>query len=93
MIIKAYPRTHYEEFKKYGYRIMLFERLITHLTDYHYHDYYELSIVLSCKNVVYLCNDTEYQIKEGDIVFSNVFEQTYAVFHKGDQPVLHVSAE
>ncbi len=74
MIIKAYPRTHYEEFKKYGYRIMLFERLITHLTDYHYHDYYELSIVLSCKNVVYLCNDTEYQIKEGDIVFSNVFE-------------------
>ena len=37
---------------------------------------YELSIVLSCKNVVYLCNDTEYQIKEGDIVFSNVFEFT-----------------
>ena len=63
MIIKAYPRTHYEEFKKYGYRIMLFERLITHLTDYHYHDYYELSIVLSCKNVVYLCNDTEYLLR------------------------------
>ena len=35
-----------------------------------------MSIVLSCKNVVYLCNDTEYQIKEGDIVFSNVFEFT-----------------
>ena len=73
-MIKAYPRTHYEEFKKYGYRLMLFEDVITHQVEYHYHDYYEVSIILGCRNVVYYCNQKEYHIKEGDIVFTNVFE-------------------
>ncbi|MDO4261227.1 MAG: AraC family transcriptional regulator [Eubacteriales bacterium] len=74
MVIKAYPRTHYEEFRRYGYRIMHFEKVITHLTDYHYHDYYELSVVLSCRNVNYVCDQTEYELREGDVVFCNVFD-------------------
>jgi len=74
MVVKAYPRTNYEEFKNSGYRIMHFENIITHLTECHYHDYYELSIILSCKNVVYICGQTEYKIAEGNIVLCNVFE-------------------
>lgn len=77
MVGKAYPRTHYEELKNEGYRLIYFEEIITHLTEYHYHDYYELSIILSCKNVVYFCEQTEYRITEGDIVLCNVFEPHY----------------
>ena len=77
MVVKAYPRTHYEELKNYGYRIIYFEDVITHLTEFHYHDYYELSIVLNCKNVVYVCDQTEYEISEGDIILCNVFEPHY----------------
>ena len=71
---KAYPRTHYEEFRRYGYRLMLFENVITHQTEHHYHDYYEISVILGCRNVVYFCNQKEYHIKEGDVIFTNVFE-------------------
>lgn len=77
VVVRAYPRTHYEELKNYGYRIIHFEDIITHLTECHYHDYYELSIVLSCKNVVYICGQTEYPIVEGDIILCNVFEPHY----------------
>lgn len=77
MVVKAYPRTHYEELKNYGYRIMHFEDVITHLTECHYHDYYELSIILDCRNVVYICNQTEYEIADGDIILCNVFEPHY----------------
>lgn len=77
MVVKAYPRTHYEELKNYGYRIMHFEDVITHLTECHYHDYYELSIILDCRNVVYICNQTEYEIVDGDIILCNVFEPHY----------------
>lgn len=77
MTVKAYPRTHYEEFKNCGYRIMHFEDVVTHLTEFHYHDYYELSIVLDCRNVVYLCGQTEYAITAGDIILCNVFEPHY----------------
>lgn len=77
MVVKAYPRTHYEELKNYGYRIIHFRDIITHLTECHYHDYYELSIVLNCKNVVYICNQEEYEISAGDIILCNVFEPHY----------------
>lgn len=56
---------------------MHFEDIVTHQPEYHYHDYYEMSIVLNCKNVVYFCNQTEYRISEGDIVLCNVFEPHY----------------
>lgn len=77
MVVKAYPRTHYEELKNYGYRVIYFEDVITHLTECHYHDYYELSIILDCRNVVYICNQTEYEIAAGDMILCNIFDPHY----------------
>lgn len=75
--IKAYPRTHYKELMTYGYRIFYFKDVITHLVEYHYHDYYELSVILSCRNVTYVAQNREYNISPGDIILCNVFEPHY----------------
>lgn len=74
MMIKAYPKEYYEKLKNRGYRMMYFENVITHLPEYHYHDYYELSIVLNCNHVSYICSDHEYPLLDGDIILCNVFE-------------------
>lgn len=72
--IRSYPRTHYDEFKKQGYRIFYFKDIITHLPEYHYHDYYEVSVILSSRNVNYVTKEKEYEIASGDIIICNVFE-------------------
>lgn len=48
--------------------------MITHQAEYHYHDYYEISVILSCKNVVYVAEGMEYKLSPGDILLCNVFE-------------------
>lgn len=51
----------------------------------HSHDYYEITFYLGQEPTVYLLNGTEYEIRQGDIVFAGLFQPHMMKFRRNER--------
>lgn len=84
MNARVFPRTYYNEYQYQGYRIVDLQDKITALWEWHYHDFYELSIIVESSNVNYCTESQEYPLRSGDVIFCNMFEpHRYKIMGRG----------